>query len=88
MRNHSDCTHYVSVDGTRGLCAWTNELIAGDTAVDGCPQFRSIAKCKNCFSYKPEEDGMGECLGLSQGGGCWAFAEMIAKQCPAYQAVL
>ncbi len=86
MRNHSDCAHFVSADGVRGVCAWTNEPIAGDFVDAGlCPQFKRIAKCKNCFCYKPEKDGMGECVGLGD-GGLWAFAEMIAKQCPGYQA--
>lgn len=76
---HDDCANFIPVDVSKGMCAWTNELIATDS--DCCPKFSPLQKCKNCKNYTDAtEDGLGNCVGLED-KSFWAYGEMPAVNC-------
>jgi 4-hydroxyphenylacetate decarboxylase small subunit len=76
---HDDCKNFIPIDAAKGLCAWTNEMIAIDS--ECCPKYDALPKCKNCKSFTDAtKDGLGTCVGLED-KSFWSYGEMPAVNC-------
>ena len=83
-KKHSDCRNFIPVDVAKGLCQREKTMVFIDEG-EVCGKFETLPKCKNCSNFvEPAPDGMGTCVGLSD-GEFWAQGDLTATTCEGYR---